>query len=52
MATKSINVEMLAKMFLAGAHNIEAKKEIINELNVFPVPDGMQSWYCVLNPNT
>ena len=40
MATKSINVEMLAKMFLAGAHNIEAKKEIINELNVFPVPDG------------
>lgn len=40
MATKSINVEMLAKMFLAGAHNIEAKKEFINELNVFPVPDG------------
>jgi len=40
VATKSINVEMLAKMFLAGAHNIEAKKEIINELNVFPVPDG------------
>ncbi len=31
---------MLAKMFLAGAHNIEAKKEMINELNVFPVPDG------------
>ena len=31
---------MLAKMFLAGAGNIEAKKEIINELNVFPVPDG------------
>ena len=40
MATKSINVDMLAKMFLAGAQNIEAKKEIINELNVFPVPDG------------
>ncbi len=40
MATKSMNVEMLVKMFLAGAHNIEAKKEIINELNVFPVPDG------------
>ena len=40
MATKSMNVEMLAKMFLAGAHNIEAKKEIINELKVFPVPDG------------
>ena len=40
MATKSINVEMLAKMFLAGAQNIESKKEYINELNVFPVPDG------------
>lgn len=40
MATKTINVEMLAKMFLAGARNIEAKKEFINELNVFPVPDG------------
>ena len=35
MATKTINVEMLAKMFLAGAGNIEAKKEFINELNVF-----------------
>ncbi len=31
---------MLQKMFLAGAANLEAKKEIINELNVFPVPDG------------
>ena len=31
---------MLAKMFLAGAQNIEARKEYINELNVFPVPDG------------
>lgn len=40
MATKSIDVELLAKMFLAGAQNIEAKKEYINELNVFPVPDG------------
>ncbi len=27
-------------MFLAGAQNIEAKKDYINELNVFPVPDG------------
>lgn len=27
-------------MFLAGAKNLEAKKEWINELNVFPVPDG------------
>ena len=40
MAVKTINVDMLAKMFLAGAQNIEAKKEFINELNVFPVPDG------------
>lgn len=40
MAIKTINVEMLAGMFLAGAQNIEAKKEYINELNVFPVPDG------------
>lgn len=40
MAVKTISVEMLAKMFLAGAQNIEAKKEFINELNVFPVPDG------------
>lgn len=40
MATKTINVDMLAKMFLAGAQNIEARKEYINELNVFPVPDG------------
>ena len=40
MATKTIDAKMLAKMFLAGAQNIEAKKEFINELNVFPVPDG------------
>ena len=40
MATKTIDANMLAKMFLAGAQNIEAKKEFINELNVFPVPDG------------
>lgn len=31
---------MVVKMFLAGAQNLEAKKEWINELNVFPVPDG------------
>ena len=36
MATKTINVDILAKMFLAGAQNIEAKKDYINELNVFP----------------
>ena len=40
MATKTINVDVLAKMFLTGAQNIEAKKDYINELNVFPVPDG------------
>ena len=40
MATKTISVDMLSKMFLAGAQNIESKKEFINELNVFPVPDG------------
>ncbi len=40
MATKTINVELFTKMFLAGAANLEAKKEMINELNVFPVPDG------------
>ena len=37
---KTIDATMLKKMFLAGAASIEAKKEIINELNVFPVPDG------------
>jgi len=36
----SINAAVFAKMFLAGAGNLEAKKEWINELNVFPVPDG------------
>lgn len=37
---KQIDAKMLSKMFLAGAKNLEAKKEWINELNVFPVPDG------------
>ena len=37
---EKIDAKLLAKMFLAGAHNLEAKKEWINELNVFPVPDG------------
>ena len=40
MDVKTINTELLQKMFLAGAANLEAKKEFINELNVFPVPDG------------
>jgi hypothetical protein len=36
----TIDAAVFAKMFLAGAKNLEAKKEWINELNVFPVPDG------------
>ena len=40
VAGNTIDAKMLAKMFLAGAQNLESKKEWINELNVFPVPDG------------
>ncbi|MBQ9700743.1 MAG: DAK2 domain-containing protein, partial [Lachnospiraceae bacterium] len=40
MAITNIDAKMLQKMFLAGAMALEAKKEWINELNVFPVPDG------------
>ena len=40
MEITTINTELVAKMFLAGAKNLDAKKEWINELNVFPVPDG------------
>lgn len=40
MGMKYIDAEMLQKAFLAGAKGLEAKKEWINELNVFPVPDG------------
>ena len=40
MEVTTINAELFARMFLAGANNLEAKKEWINELNVFPVPDG------------
>lgn len=40
MNKNTIDASVLAKMFLAGAKNLEAKKEWINELNVFPVPDG------------
>ena len=40
VAITTIKAPMLAKMFLAGAKNLEAQKEWINELNVFPVPDG------------
>lgn len=38
--TKTIDAKILSRMFLVGAKNLEAKKEWINELNVFPVPDG------------
>lgn len=40
MEINTIDASQLSKMFLAGAKNLEAKKEWINELNVFPVPDG------------
>lgn len=40
MEIQTIDASLLAKMFLSGARNLEAKKEWINELNVFPVPDG------------
>ena len=40
MGVNTIDAYMLKNMFLAGAKRIEAKKEWINELNVFPVPDG------------
>lgn len=40
MEIKVIDAKTLQKMFIAGVKNLEAKKEWINELNVFPVPDG------------
>ena len=40
MSYQEIDAKMLSKMFLAGAKCLESKKEYINELNVFPVPDG------------
>ena len=40
MIINTLDAAMLKKMFLGGAYRIEAKKEYINELNVFPVPDG------------
>ena len=36
----TIDAKLLSKMFLGGAKNLESNKEWINELNVFPVPDG------------
>ncbi len=40
MSNNSLDAKMISKMFLSGAKNLDAKKEWINELNVFPVPDG------------
>ena len=40
MAIKKIDANMLQKAFIAGAYNLEKNKDYINELNVFPVPDG------------
>lgn len=40
MSVSKIDAKLLSKMFMAGACNLEKKKEYINELNVFPVPDG------------
>ncbi|MBQ8800212.1 MAG: DAK2 domain-containing protein [Lachnospiraceae bacterium] len=40
MSMKTIDAAMVQKCFLSGAKRIEANKEYINELNVFPVPDG------------
>ena len=40
MSVKKIDAALVRKCFLAGAAALQAKKEYINELNVFPVPDG------------
>ena len=40
MAVNAVDAALLRRMFLCGAKNLEAQKEVINELNVFPVPDG------------
>ena len=40
MATKVIDAQLLQKAFIVGAYNLERNKDYINELNVFPVPDG------------
>lgn len=40
MVMNTIDANMLKKMFLSGAQRLDSKKEWINELNVFPVPDG------------
>ncbi len=40
MSTNSIDAKMLSQMFLAAAYNLKSNRDWINELNVFPVPDG------------
>ena len=40
MIIKTMDASFVRKCFLAGANAIDAKKEVINDLNVFPVPDG------------
>ena len=40
MSETSLDAKQIAAMFVAGARRLESQKEIINELNVFPVPDG------------
>ena len=40
MNINGIDAELLRKCFIAGAKNLDANKAYINELNVFPVPDG------------
>ena len=40
LGLNTIDAGMMRRMFLAGAKNLELKKEWINQLNVFPVPDG------------
>lgn len=40
MVIKTIDASLVQKCFLAGANAMDAKKEMINDLNVFPVPDG------------
>lgn len=40
MALESIDSKILKNMFIAGAKYLESKKKYVDELNVFPVPDG------------
>ena len=40
MSSNTLNAEQISRMFIAGAVNLEINKDMINELNVFPVPDG------------